>query len=170
MQNKDCFLIGTIFKLHGYKGNVKLYNENQIIIDFKLLEYLFIKIDNKLIPFFVEKISNSNKNILLIKFNDINGEADALKILKKEVYISRNFYQEEKNKSIQILNYTVVDNILGVLGSVEYVNKKSKQELIYVSNKQRGFWIPKHKQFIKKINEAEKIIEVSIPKDIIELN
>tara|TARA_B100001758_G_C17959721_1_gene377715 strand:+ start:62 stop:574 length:513 start_codon:yes stop_codon:yes gene_type:complete len=170
MENKDCFLIGTIFKLHGYKGKIKLYNENRIIIDFCSLKYIFIKIDNQLIPFFIEKITNINKNVLLIKLDDVNSDTDALKILKREVYISNKFCRKQPDESDEIINFKVIDNILGVLGFIEYINKQSKQELIYVNNGESGFWVPKDKKFIKKINKSKRIIEVSIPKDIIDLN
>ena len=34
MQKEDCFLVGTVFKLHGYKGDVKIYNEDDIPFNF----------------------------------------------------------------------------------------------------------------------------------------
>ena len=33
MFKKKCFLFGSIFKLHGFKGEVNIYNESNIDID-----------------------------------------------------------------------------------------------------------------------------------------
>ena len=52
MQKKDCFLVGTIFKLHSYKGKLKVYNKSNTIFNFKKINYFLIDKNNTLIPFF----------------------------------------------------------------------------------------------------------------------
>jgi 16S rRNA processing protein RimM len=54
MQKKDCFLFGTVFKLHGYKGDVNIYNNDNIHVNYSLLKYIFIQFDNDLVPYFIE--------------------------------------------------------------------------------------------------------------------
>ena len=84
IQKENCFLVGTIFKLHGYKGNVNIYNDNDIIFNFSKLEYFFIEINNELIPYFIEKARSTKPNIILVKFEDIDSEEEAKKIQKKK--------------------------------------------------------------------------------------
>ena len=62
---QNCFYIGSIFKLHGYKGNLIIYNENDFSFNYNEIKYLFIKIDNILVPFFSRKNkSKQNKKHL----------------------------------------------------------------------------------------------------------
>ena len=61
MQKEDCFLFGTVFKLHGYKGNVKIFNENYTSVDFSVIEYFLIEQENILVPYFTKSITCPTK-------------------------------------------------------------------------------------------------------------
>ena len=91
MQKKDCFLFGTIFKLHGYKGDVNIYNDDDILFDFSALEFFLIELDNKLIPFFIDRARPTKPNVVLVKFEDVNTEEDATGILNKQVYLPKEY-------------------------------------------------------------------------------
>ena len=43
MLKENCFLLGTIFKLHGYKGDVTIFNEKDVTLNLKNIEFLFIE-------------------------------------------------------------------------------------------------------------------------------
>ena len=66
MQKKDCFLVGTVFKLHGYKGDVNIYNEVDIPFDFNALDYFLIEQNNELIPFFIDRARPTKPNVVLV--------------------------------------------------------------------------------------------------------
>ena len=87
MQQKDCFLFGTVFKLHGYKGDVNIYNDDDIPFDFSTLEYFLIELNNELVPFFIEKVRPTKPNVVLVKFEDVDSEEEAKKIHKRKVYL-----------------------------------------------------------------------------------
>jgi len=171
IQKENCFLVGTIFKLHGYKGNVNIYNDNDIIFNFSKLEYFFIEINNELIPYFIEKARSTKSNIILVKFEDIDSEEEAKKIQKKKVYLPKDWIPE-KNKFTEkkIIGYSVVDIHLGDLGKITFINSQTPQKLIYVKKDGKKFCFPMHEKFVKEINLKERIMKVKIPKEIIILN
>ena len=80
MQKKDCFLFGTVFKMHSYKGSVNIYNENGINLDISKINYFLIDFDNELVPYFIEKVHETKLNIILVKFENLNSEEAAKKI------------------------------------------------------------------------------------------
>ena len=84
MKKQDCFLLGTIFKLHGYKGDVNIYNDNDIKLVLSKISFFFIEENNVLIPYFTENVRIKKKKILLVKFEDISTESAALQILNKK--------------------------------------------------------------------------------------
>lgn len=172
MQKKDCFLVGTVFKLHGYKGDVNIYNENDIVFELNKIKYFLIEKNNTLIPFFIQKIRYKKANIILTKFDDINSEEEALKILKHKIYLPNNFLPKINSQTTknEFLGFKVIDKYLGELGDITYINSQTKQKLIYVSTNENEFCFPMHENFIINVNIEKRIMEVNIPEDLINLN
>ncbi len=171
MLKENCFLLGTIFKLHGYKGDVTIYNEEDLTLDLKNIEFLFIEKNNSLIPFFISKIRTTKPKNILVKFEDINSEDEAKSILRSPVYMPKNFKAVKKTNSTEdITGYNVCDQNLGDLGQITYIDSQTPQTLIYVTNNEKEFCFPMDKEFVKKINTVKKIIEVLIPKELLNLN
>ena len=171
MKKQDCFLLGTIFKLHGYKGDVNIYNDNDIPLILSEIEFFYIEENNELIPFFAENKRNKKKNVFLVKFEDIDSEEDALKILKKKVYLPKSILKEQDlDQNKIIVGFDVIDRRLGKIGRVEFVNESTSQSLIIVKGEEKEFFIPFHDQFVLNIILGKKIIQVDIPKELININ
>jgi len=173
MQKKDCFLFGTVFKLHGYKGNVNIYNNDDIPFDFTTLEYFLIELNNELVPFFIEKARPTKPNVILVKFEDIDSEEEAKKIHKRKVYLPKDWMPETDEKEItekKLIGYSVIDIKLGNLGEITYINSQTAQQLIYVSKDGKEFCFPMHEQFVKGVDSKEKTMEVAIPEEFLNLN
>jgi 16S rRNA processing protein RimM len=173
MHKKDCFLVGTVFKLHGYKGDVNIYNEDNIPFDFSILKYFLIEKNNELIPFFVEWVRPTKPNVLLVKFEDVNSEEEAKKIHKRKIYLPKNWLPKKEKNEIskkQLIGYSIIDIEMGELGKISFINSKTTQTLIYVSKDGEEFCFPWHKQFVKNIDTKQKIMEVEIPKEFLDLN
>ena len=161
MNLKDCFLIGSIFKLHGYKGGLIIFNFENISINTSKTTHLFIKIDNGLVPFFIEDLKKIKKNNFLV-----------LHLLKKDVYIDNKLliFNDLKSSSNTLMNYKVVDKKFGDLGEIYEINKQTAQELLYVRNETYDFCFPLNDFFIKSVDKVKKEIKVEIPIDILNLN
>ena len=173
MQKKDCFLVGTVFKLHGYKGDVNIYNDDDIPFDFSALEFFLIELDNKLIPFFIERARPTKPNVVLVKFEDVNSEEDARKILKRKVFLPKELFPETDDNEIsekKLIGYSVIDSEMGELGKITFINSKTAQKLIYVSKDGKEFCFPMHDKFVKGIDTKEGIMEVKIPEELLNLN
>lgn len=173
MQKKDCFLFGTVFKLHGYKGDVNIYNDDDIPFDFSKLDYFLIEQKNELIPYFIEKARPTRKNVILVNFEDVNSEKEALKILKRKVYLPKEWIPETDENEItekKLIGYTVLDIKFGKLGKITYINSQTSQQLIYVEKDGVEFCFPMHEKFVKGIDSKEGIMQVEIPEDLLNLN
>ena len=173
MLKENCLHIGSIFKLHGYKGNIILYNENDYSFDFKKINHLFIDIDKILVPFFIERISVHKTKNFLIKLEGIDSEIKAKKILNHEIYFSNDFkpINFEKTKDEEnIIGYEIKDNYLGKIGVIEKIDSQTSQKLIYVKGNKNDFCFPMNDHFIKSIDKIKKCLMVEIPKEIIDLN
>lgn len=171
VRHKDYFILGTIFKVHGYKGNVNIYNENKSSLTLSELEILYIEENKELIPYFIEKIRRKKKNILLVKFEDINSEIQAKKILKKKVFLPKNYSKIIEIHTEQLIEkFIVIDQSLGEIGVVDFVDTQSAQKLIIVKDEEKKFFIPFHDNFVINIDLTKKILEVNIPQELIDIN
>ena len=173
MQKKDCFLFGTVFKLHGYKGDVNIYNDDDIPLNFSTLEYFLIELNNELVPFFIEKARPTKPNVILVKFEDLDSEEKAKKINKRKVYLPKDLspqMDEDEITEKKLIGYSVIDIKLGDLGKITYINSQTSQQLIYVENNGKEFCVPLHEQFVKGIDPKEKVMKVEIPEEFLNLN
>ena len=173
MQKKDCFLFGTVFKLHGFKGDVNIYNDDNIPFDFSKLDYFLIEQKNELIPYFIDKAPLTRKNVILVNFEDVNSEKEALKILKKKVYLPIELLPETGENKItekKLIGYTVLDINFGKLGEITYINSQTSQQLIYVEKDGVEFCFPMHEEFVKSIDIKKGEMVVKIPEELIHLN
>ena len=153
MKKQDCFLFGSIFKAHGYKGYVNLYNERDITINISEIKIGYLEEDKTLIPFFIEDIRLKKPKILIVKFEGINQENEVAKILRKNVYFDRKLMTTNQIETNQkIIGFVTIDKDLGNIGIVKEINNTTKQGLIKVKNNTQEFFIPFHKNFVKRIN------------------
>ena len=173
MQKKDCFLVGTVFRLHGYKGDVNIYNEVDVPFDFNTLDYFLIEQNSELIPFFIDRARPTKPNVILVKFEDVDSEEEAKKILKRKIFLPKEFFSETDDNDIskkQLIGFLVIDIKMGELGKITFINSKTAQQLIYVHKDGNEFCFPWHEKFVKNIDAKKGIMEVEIPKEFLDLN
>ena len=173
MHKKDCFLVGTVFKLHGYRGDVNIYNNHNILFNFNIINYFLINQNNTLVPYFINQARHTKNHIILVNFEDVNSEKDANNILKKEAYLPIDLIPENAKKKIsakQIIGFKVIDINLGELGEIIHINQQTAQQLIFVSKRGKEFSFPMHNKFVKEIDILSGIMKVEIPKELLNLN
>ena len=107
-----------------------------------------------------------------MKFEDVNSEEEALRIIKRDAYLPNKLLPKHKKEisEKQIIGFKILDITLGNLGKINYINSQTPQNLIYVSNDGKEFCFPMHNEFIININYEKEIMEVNIPEDLIHLN
>jgi len=87
MNKADCFHLGYVAKLHGFKGEVSLFLDVTNPEDYETLDAVFIEINGQLSPFFVESFKLKNKGFAAVKFEGVNTENDARIILRKNLFL-----------------------------------------------------------------------------------
>ena len=87
MNKADCFHLGYVAKLHGFKGEVSLFLDVTNPQDYETLDAVFIEINGQLSPFFVESFKLKNKGFAAVKFEGVNTENDARIILRKNLFL-----------------------------------------------------------------------------------
>ena len=170
MQKEQCFSLGKITKLHGYKGGLILHIDSSTPQYFKDLESVLLDIDQELVPFFLSQKGKLNGKKLLIYLEDVSPE-DAHKYVGREAYLPEFLLPKVEDNSYYdkaIIGYVAWDGP-NVIGEIVNVVENSSQNLFVVEKGERELLIPAVDAFVKSIDSEQKIIYLELPEGLLDL-
>lgn len=169
---EDCYRLGSVAKLHSFKGEVSIYLDVDDPLEYKELESVFVEFDDKLIPFFIEKIQVRPNGYAVVKFEDIDNERQAKKLVKGGLYLPLDTLPELDGNEFyfhEIEGFEVFDENNTLVGNVLRVLDLSNNPLIAIDHKGTEVLLPKQDHFILKIDRENQAIHVRIPEGLIEM-
>ena len=172
MNKDECFKLGYVIKRHGFKGELSIKFDSKTPDYYKEIESIFIKINEQLIPFFIERLRINNKGIATIKLEDVNNDNDTEQLLRKSVYLPLNMLREDTSFAgglNELIGFTVVDKTHGNIGILANVIDQTAQVILQIDNNGTDILIPAVDYFLKNINIKTKTIELEAPEGLIEL-
>ncbi|WP_417443209.1 ribosome maturation factor RimM [Joostella sp.] len=172
MRKEECFYLGKIVKKYGFKGEVLAKLDTDEPELYKDLESVFIAHGNNLVPFFIEKSSLHKSQLLRMRLEDVDTEAEADSILKSELYLPLEFLPKltgDKFYFHEIIGFTMKDVKYGAVGTIVSVNDNTAQALFEVENEGRQILIPMNDEFIEKIDRENNEVVVKTPEGLIDL-
>ncbi|MDA7730973.1 ribosome maturation factor RimM [Flavobacteriaceae bacterium] len=168
MNKQDCYYLGKIVSKFSFKGEVLLKLDSDEI-DFKKLKTIFLEIDGAIVPYSIDNIKLHKSSLLRIRFENIDNEEKANKIIKIKTYLpikdlpklnGNKFYYHE------ITNFMVLDLTLGEIGKVLKVNDQTSQPIIVVINNNSEIMIPLVDDFLIDINRDKKTLTFNLPEGL----
>jgi len=174
MKKEDCFYLGIVARKYSYKGEVVIVVDSDEPDLYANIDAVFVDINDKLIPFFIEKVSLHKGNQLRVKFEDINNDEEVADILKRDTYLPLDLLPKlEGNKFYfhEIINFNIVDENYGLIGKITGVNDSTSQSLFIIKTvDDEQVLIPIIDQFIKKVDRDNKTITINTPEGLIQMN
>ena len=172
MQKEDCFYLGKIVKKYSFKGEllVKLDTDDPGI--YTKMESVFIDKNKNLIPFFIERSSLHKSTLLRVKFEDIDSEEDANKLLKSELYLPLEFLPQLTGNKFyyhEIVGFEAEDLSFGLVGIVKGVNDTTNQAILEIERNGSEILIPLIDDFIKSVDRELKKIILEVPEGLIDI-
>lgn len=141
--------------------------------EFSEMESVFVELDNKLIPFFIDSIQVKTKNFATVRFNGINSEKKAKHILKAKLYLPLDLLPELDESEFyhfEIEGYTVIDNNFGDIGTLSKVlDFKTNPLLEIIAKNGTEILLPKQDQFIQSVDREKEILYVNAPKELLSM-
>jgi 16S rRNA processing protein RimM len=172
MNKADCFQLGYIAKLHGFKGEVSLFLDVTNPEDYATLEALFIELNGQLTPFFVTTLKLKNKGFAAVKLEGVDDEVDARLLLRKSVYLpaeilpklsGTHFYDHE------VVHFEVIDEVYGSVGNLVTVVDLAANPLLQIINGEKEVLIPLIDGLVKAVDRKNKQLIIKAPEGLIEL-
>tara|TARA_R110002072_G_scaffold192413_3_gene349457 strand:- start:2110 stop:2667 length:558 start_codon:yes stop_codon:yes gene_type:complete len=172
MNKKECFYLGRIAKLHGFKGEVSLFLDVTNPEDYATLDSIFIDLDDYLTPFFIENLKLKNKGFASIKLEGVTDENAAKLLLRKDVYLPAQILPELDGLHFydhEIVGFNVIDKKAGSIGVVEQVIDLKVNPLLQIMKDGNEILVPLLDGLVKKVDRKKKELHISAPEGLVEL-
>lgn len=167
-----CFQLGYIMKTHGTKGQVVAFFDVDFPEEYDELESVFLLVNGKLVPFFIDSLNPQDRGRSIVKFEDINTVMEAEKLKGTALYLPLNQLPELEEDQFyfhEVIGYTVVDENLGELGTVQTFFDLPNQDLLAMDYQGHEVLIPVQDEIVLRTNKEERKIYVNLPDGLLDV-
>jgi len=172
MRKEDCFYLGKIAKKFSFKGEVLIYLDTDEPELYENMESVFVECNNNLVPFFIENSSLHKNDFLRVRFEDVNNEEEADRLLGNAVYLPLKMLPKLTGNKFyfhEVIGFEIEDKRLGVFGKIVAVNDSTAQPLFEVVNGEVEILIPMIDHFLVKIDRDNKKVIMDLPEGLVEM-
>lgn len=168
IREEEVYKIGRLGKTHGVKGEITFQFDDDIF-DRTDSDYLILKIDGILVPFFMEEYRFRSDSLVLVKFCDIDTQQRAAELTGCKVFFPRKLAEEdEENINLSMLvGYDLVeadnDKKVGTIASIDDSTANILFEL------EDGKLIPATDDLITRIDGQKRTITMQIPEGLLDI-
>ena len=172
IKKEDVYKIGQLGKPHGVKGEVRMLCTDDIF-DRVESDSLILEIDGILVPFFMEEYRFRSDERVLVKFADIDTEAQARELTGCEVYFPREQADRHEGEATwaELVGYALVDARRDTLvGTITRVDDTTINILFEVETADgREVLVPASEELVEQVDKTRHRIHVRVPEGILEL-
>jgi 16S rRNA processing protein RimM len=164
-------LLGRIQKVQGYDGTLKVKLERDFIENIPTLEWVFLEIEGKPVPFFVSSTDYEGNDILKIRLTGYDTFEKASMFAGCRVNMTSGTLKENSGDNSDITGFTVMLSDKSIVGTIEEIIINPGHDLIRIlSPAKKEVLVPLHSDFISGINKKNKTITMDLPEGLMEIN
>ena len=168
MTDDEVYKIGHIGRTHGIRGEVTLQFTDDVW-DRAEAEYLFLRVDGLLVPFFLEEYRFRSDTTALVKFLGYDTADDVQFMPGCDVLFPYALTPEPGEDDEYTWRYftgfSLFDEKAGRIGTIDSVDDSTENVLFRVGE----LLIPAAEAWIKEINHRERTISMSLPEGLLDL-
>ncbi len=165
IREEDIYKIGKLGKPHGVKGEVSMHFTDDIF-DRTDCDYLILRIDGIMVPFFMEEYRFRSEETALIKFCDIDTQERAAELTGCEVYFPRDLAESDAGtlSYAAIAGFEIVDSATGRdVGRIASVDDSTINTLFEMED---GRLIPAAAELIEDVDTSARKIVMRLPEGL----
>lgn len=173
MDKDQCFHLGYVSKLFGFKGEVVVFIDADNPENYTALESVFLEIKGKLIPFFIERvILKSKSNQVVFRFQDIDSEEKASQLIGAALFLPLSFLPKLTGNAFyyhEVEGYQVIDQEKGPIGSLVQIISHTSNPLFQIQMGDREILIPVVDDFIERLDRESQTLYLKAPQGLIDI-
>ena len=165
--------IGYTKKAHGAGGELKISIEEKYMEDFLANDFLFLNVQSKPLPFFIENIRPGKD--LIIKLEEVDTPRQAKELTSSEVFLREKDVGEKPVDTDpgftyeKLAGFQLFDSESGALGPILEVREMKFQDLLVVKHGEREILVPIHDDLIEWVDREAKKISLQLPEGLLDL-
>lgn len=173
ISDSDVYKIGTLTRTHGVRGEVA-FQFTDDVWDRVEADYLFLRLDGLLVPFFLEEWRFRSDSVALLKFEDIDNADAASRLVGADVCFPKELtptdVDEEELTWKHFIGFEVLqeEQKLGTMSSV--LDQTANVLLVIETTEGKELLIPAHEDFILSADHRQRRLLVDIPEELLTLN
>lgn len=171
MNINACFELGYIIKKHGLQGEVSIFLDTDEPENYSELESVFVEIEQKLVPFFIESLSIRGEKAL-VKFEEVDDAERAEELKGSKIFLPLENLPPLEGKSFyfhEVINFTVTDKSFGLIGTITDIYDVSAQQLFSIDHKGKEVLVPVNDDIIEQVDRDKKMIYVDLPEGLVDI-
>ena len=174
ISESSVYEIGSITRTHGVRGEVAfLFTDD--VWDRVEADYLFLRIDGLLVPFFLEEWRFRSDTVALLKFEGIGSANVAARLVGAAVYFPKELTPDEVAEDDitwrMFTGFQVWQKATSLLGTVTDVDDRTTNILLYITTPAGGeLIIPAVEEFVISADHKARTLLVDIPDELLTLN
>ena len=168
LTEEEVYKIGSIGRLHGIRGEVS-FNFTDDVWDRAEAEYLLLRVDGLLVPFFMEEYRFRSDTTALVKFLDYDSADEAKFMVGCDVLFPFALTPEADADGEYTWRYftgfKIIDEMAGFVGVIDHVDDSTQNVLFHVGQR----LIPAAEAWVTDIDHKERTLRMRLPEGLLEL-
>lgn len=169
IKEEEVYKIGKLGKAHGVKGEIQLQFDDDVF-DRVEAEYLILRLEGIMVPFFMEEYRFKSDEVALVKFEGIDTQERARELTDTEVFFPRELADGDESDELsyaQLVGFTLVNDADSKeVGTIAFIDEQTMNIMFEMED---GTLIPASEELITDIDTENKKITVDIPQGILDL-
>ena len=168
IREEDVYKIGRLGKTHGVRGEISFLFDDDVF-DRTDADYLILRVDGILVPFFIEEYRFKSDANAIVKFDGIDTQERARELTGCDVYFPRSLAEgDEGDISWSILvGFDILEAQSGkVVGRIAAIDDATMNILFELED---GRLVPASEDLITAIDQKARTITMHIPEGLLEL-
>ena len=168
IREEEVYRIGRLGKTHGVRGEISFLLDDDVF-DRVDADYLVLKIDGILVPFFIEEYRFKSDSNAIMKFEGIDSQERARELTGSDVFFPRELADsdDEALSWAEIIGYTLIDDDTGQsVGQIVSVDDSTLNTLFELDG---GQLIPASDKLTTSVDREARTLSMHLPEGLLEL-
>lgn len=164
-------LLGKIIKVNTHNGTITVRGVALFVNNIPEMESVFIEIDDRPVPFFIDDSEIKGSDLLNLKLIDYNT-ADKLKEFNgcRVFLTSDDALNDENSYNEDLIGFSVFDKNGNKTGTVNSIIQNPGQWLLEIlSQQKKKILLPFHKDLILETDCRKRAIVMKIPEGLLDI-
>lgn len=168
IKQEEVYRIGRLGKPHGVKGEVTMQVDDDVF-DRVDADFLVLKVEGILVPFFMEEYRFKTDTTALIKFEDVDTVESARELTHCDVFFPRNLADSSEDEYTWsfFVGFELKNAVTGsTVGRIASVDDSTANVLFELEN---GSLIPATEDLVVDIDAKSRCVTMRLPDGLLAL-